>query len=60
MHEFWILLQSIPWFAWIAIVAIISSGAVQIVTASHRHAERIELIRQGIHPDGGKAVEREV
>ena len=48
------VLTAIPWFGWVAIVAMICgcvSGAIQ---QRCRHAERMEMIRQGLNPDGGK------
>ena len=49
-------LNGIPWFAWIAIVAIICGSIMQIITQCQRHFERMEMIRQGLNPDrdGGK------
>lgn len=48
------LFSAIPWFAWIAIVAIISSGIAGVVKMRYQHLERIEMIRQGMNPDAGK------
>jgi len=49
------LLHSIPWFAWIPIVAIvggITSGTItKLVELRHRHTERMTMIRAGMHPD---------
>lgn len=47
-------LHAIPWWAWIAIVAIVSGTISGIVQMRHKHAERMEMIRQGMNPDGGK------
>ncbi len=33
-------------------VAIVVFGAVKIVTLYFRHRERLEMIRNGMHPDG--------
>ena len=44
------ILQSIPWFAWIAIIAILSSAMVSIFRGIHRHEERMEMIKQGMDP----------
>ncbi len=33
-------------------VAIVVFGAVKIVTLYFRHRERVEMIRNGMHPDG--------
>ena len=48
------LLQAMPWWAWISIVVIISGAVTQVVKMQHAHAERMEMIRQGMNPDGGK------
>jgi len=50
---------SIPWFAWIPIVAILGGTVVKLVKMSHRHAERMAMIRAGMRPDS-KALDREV
>jgi hypothetical protein len=42
---------SIPWFAWIPIVAIICGAVVKVVQMSHRHEERMAMIRAGMRPD---------
>ncbi len=44
------ILRSIPWFAWIAIIAILSSAAVSVFKGIHRHEERMEMIKQGMDP----------
>ena len=55
MAESLSLLHSIPWFAWMLIVAIvggITSGTiVKLVELRHRHTERMTMIRAGMHPD---------
>ncbi|GAC1464630.1 MAG: hypothetical protein NVSMB9_03480 [Isosphaeraceae bacterium] len=48
-------LSGMPWFAWVAIVAIISSGLGALAKLRYRHLERIGMVRQGIHPDGAKS-----
>jgi hypothetical protein len=45
------ILASIPWFAWIAIVAIICGSVTQIIAMSHRHRERMMMIQAGMRPD---------
>ncbi len=45
------ILETIPWFAWIPIVAIICGTISGVVTSMHRHAERMAMIRMGMHPD---------
>jgi hypothetical protein len=46
----------IPWFAWIAIIAIVMGGIGQILRQRNKHVERMEMIRQGINPDSAKSV----
>jgi len=48
---FWTFMRSIPWWAWIPIVAILGGTMQGLVKMSHRHRERMEMIRQGIKPD---------
>ena len=48
------ILSSIPWFAWIAIVAITWSAVVAILKAMHRHDERMAMIKQGMEPPDSK------
>lgn len=45
------LLGPIPWFAWIAIVAILGSTAREVLAQLHRHQERMAMIQNGLHPD---------
>jgi hypothetical protein len=49
-ESFWQFCSGIPWFAWIAIVAIIGGTVRQIIVTSHKHQERMEMIRQGMDP----------
>ena len=53
-HAFADVLIGIPWFAWIAIVAIVSSSVAQVIARRFRHVERMEMIRHGMNPEGGK------
>jgi len=46
-------LHTIPWFAWIAIVAIVCGTIQCLAKTSMRHKERIAMIRMGMHPDLG-------
>jgi hypothetical protein len=48
------LLASIPWFGWIAILGIICGSLTGMLKMKFEHAERMEMIRQGINPDGEK------
>ncbi len=43
--------STIPWFAWIAIVAIVCSTLQCLAKSSMRHRERIAMIRMGMNPD---------
>jgi hypothetical protein len=45
------ILNTIPWFGWIAIVAIICSTISGVVHSRYRHNERMAMIRMGMHPD---------
>jgi hypothetical protein len=36
------------------IVAIVCGSISGIIKMKHQHAERMEMIRLGMHPDGGK------
>ena len=47
------IVDSIPWFAWIPIVAIVCGTIQCLAKSSMRHRERIEMIRMGINPDLG-------
>ncbi len=48
------ILARMPWVAWVPICAIICGSVVCmvvfIVKAIHRHEERMEMIKQGLHP----------
>lgn len=44
------ILRSIPWYAWIAIVAIVCSAVRSIFNGIHRHDERMAMIKQGLDP----------
>jgi hypothetical protein len=61
VHDVVSLLTSIPWFGWVAIAGICFGSLSAICKMKYEHAERMEMIRQGIHPDGTKPPkEREV
>lgn len=51
------ILSSMPWFGWIAIVAMVVGGVNTLVAGWIRHVERMALIRQGINPDAPAAVD---
>jgi hypothetical protein len=40
-----------PWFAWVAIVGIVSGCVTGLVSTVIRHRERMAMIQLGIHPD---------
>jgi hypothetical protein len=44
------VLGTLPWFAWIAIVAIAGGAVREVMKLSHRHRERMEMIQQGMDP----------
>jgi hypothetical protein len=44
-------LSTIPWFGWVAVTAIVCGSLSSIFQQYFRHAERIEMIRQGMNPD---------
>lgn len=44
-------LGRMPWFGWIAIVAIVSGCFTGTIAGWQRHRERMEMIRLGMHPD---------
>ena len=44
------VLHALPWFAWIAIAAIIGATVRRVVKMSQLHRERMEMIRQGLDP----------
>ena len=48
------LFQSLPWYAWISIVVILSSCFADVMRRRYRHMERIEMIRQGMNPESHK------
>ena len=50
MNEFWRWAGSIPWFAWIPIVAILGGTATSITKMIINHRERMERIRAGDFP----------
>jgi hypothetical protein len=53
-------LMMIPWFAWIAIVAIVSGCVAKITAMQHRHTERMAMIQAGLDPDGNTGPRKEV
>lgn len=53
-------LTSIPWFAWIAIVAIVCGAVTKIVAMRQEHVERMAQIQQGYAPDTKKPARYDV
>jgi hypothetical protein len=45
------ILEALPWFAWIPIVAIICGTIGTVFKLSISHRERMAMIKQGMHPD---------
>ncbi|MDG3006658.1 hypothetical protein [Paludisphaera mucosa] len=45
------IVQSMPWFAWIALAAILSGSFTGIVKMILTHRERLAMIQAGIDPD---------
>ena len=45
------IINALPWFAWIAIVAIVCGTIDGVVKRSIKHRERMAMIQHGIHPD---------
>ena len=43
-------LDSLPWYAWVAIVAVLAAMFQKIVHSIHQHEERMALIKQGKDP----------
>jgi hypothetical protein len=52
--------STIPWFAWIAIVAIVGGVVSGVITKLTKtlcvHRERMAMIRMGMHPDAHQQV----
>lgn len=51
---------SMPWYAWIAIVAIVCGAITKMLSMTHEHRERLEMIRQGMNPGPFKGRDDEV
>jgi hypothetical protein len=54
MHIIGDIVRDIPWYGWIAIVAIISGTTRSVIAASHRHEQRMEMIKRGLDPSSIK------
>jgi hypothetical protein len=44
-------LCGMPWFGWIALVAIVSGSIAGVMKTRYQHLERMEMIRHGVNPD---------
>jgi hypothetical protein len=58
------LLNAMPWYAWVAIAGMVCGCITGVIKLKDQHRERMEMIRQGMHPDAPHAVkptgEREI
>jgi hypothetical protein len=54
MSEALAVVHAIPWFGWVAIAGIVFGSLSGMLKMKYEHAERMEMIRQGLIPDGGK------
>ncbi|MCA9319602.1 MAG: hypothetical protein KDB53_02645 [Planctomycetes bacterium] len=50
MDRFLDYIYAIPWYAIVAIIAIVGGITSSIVRSKHRHAERMEMIKRGQDP----------
>ena len=53
-HDF---LAGLPWFAWIAIIGILSGAVSKVAKRLIVHRERMAMIQMGMHPDRPDAAE---
>ncbi len=44
------ILRGIPWFAWVAIVAILAGMSKSVIHMTQRHEQRMEMIKRGMDP----------
>ena len=49
------IINALPWFAWIPIVAIVCGTIGGLMKTLIIHRERMAMIRNGIHPDAPDA-----
>lgn len=49
------ILSALPWFAWIAVAAIVGSTISTVCAMVIKHRERMAMIHQGVHPDAPTA-----
>lgn len=45
------VINAMPWYAWVAIVAIIGGTVTGVVNGLIHHRERMAMLNQGINPD---------
>ena len=43
-------LSSLPWYAWVGIVAILAGAFQSVVKSIHRHEQKMAMIKQGMDP----------
>ena len=43
-------MSSLPWYAWVAIVAILAGAFQSVVKSIHRHEQKMAMIKQGMDP----------
>jgi hypothetical protein len=60
MVEATTVLGAMPWFAWVAIVAVICGSVTKMVAMSQAHFERMAMIQAGINPHAKGAPVEEV
>jgi hypothetical protein len=53
------IIEALPWFAWIPIVAIIGGTVGSVTKMIITHNERMAMIRQGMNPDAVAAKPKE-
>ncbi|MHC5064346.1 MAG: hypothetical protein ACYTG5_10275 [Planctomycetota bacterium] len=50
MDSVWESISRLPWYAWVAIVAIVCGTINAMMRRSHAHTERMAMIKQGMDP----------
>jgi hypothetical protein len=51
VDKLWDILTGIPWYAWIALIAVGGGVINSMLRGMHRHDERMAMIKQGMDPD---------
>ena len=54
MDGFRDVMRSLPWFAWVGIVAILAAATKSIIRSFLEHEQRMAMIKQGMHPGAPK------